>query len=68
MASYTASLAVMARHSPHTPPLPTMVIGNHDLSMEAPSMHDLDELADGVLPWDIRDQATAAESARERQP
>lgn len=46
------------------PPLPTVVIGNQDASMEAHRVQDLEALSDAVLLWDIRDGATAEESAR----
>ena len=50
---------------PDLPPLPTVVIGKRDLSLGAHSVQDLGALADAVLLWDIRDTATARESARE---
>ena len=57
-------------HSPSlgqdtSPFLPTVVIGNQDVSMEAHSVQDLEALSGAVLLWDIRDGATA-EKARGR--
>ena len=47
-----------------TLPLPMVVIGKRDISMEAHSVQDLEALPDAVLLWDVRDKATAEESAR----
>ena len=49
------------------PPLPTIVIGKRDLTMEADSVQDLEALADVLLLWDQRDKASAVESVRERR-
>ena len=44
-------------HTPpttHPGPLPTVVLGEHDLSLGARSVQDFEALADVDLLWDIR--------------
>ena len=50
---------------PAVPRLPTVEVGNRDVSLEAHSIQDLEELADVSMLWDVRDRATAAESRQE---
>ena len=50
---------------PTVPRLPTIEVGNRDVSLEAHSIQDLEELADVSMLWDVRDQATAAEGQQE---
>ena len=45
--------------------MPTIAVGNRDVSLEAHSVQDLEELADVSMLWDVRDRATAAESRQE---
>ena len=52
---------------PAVPPLPTVEIGDRDLTLEARSVQDLEALADVALLWGIRDRATAEESWGETQ-
>ena len=40
-------------------------IGQRDVSLEAHSIQDLEELADVAMLWDVRDRATAEESRGE---
>ena len=46
---------------PTIPRLPTIEVGNRDVSLEAHSIQDLEELADVAMLWDVRDRATAEE-------
>ena len=50
---------------PAIPRLPTIEIGKRDVSLEAHSIQDLEELADVAMLWDVRDRATAEESRLE---
>ena len=50
---------------PAIPRLPTIEVGKRDVSLEAHSIQDLEELADVAMLWDIRDRATAEESRHE---
>ena len=50
---------------PAVPRLPTIEVGKRDVSLEAHSIQDLEELADVAMLWDVRDRATAEESRRE---
>ena len=52
---------------PAVPRLPTVVIGNWDLSLKAHSVEDLQALADCLMLWDVRDRATEEESRGEAQ-
>ena len=52
---------------PAIPRLPTIEIGKRDVSLEAHSIQDLEELADVAMLWDIRDRATAEESRGESE-
>ena len=50
---------------PAIPRLPTIEVGNRDVSLEAHSIQDLEELADVAMLWDVRDRATAEEGRQE---
>ena len=50
---------------PAVPRLPTIEVGNRDVSLDARSIQDLEELADVSMLWDVRNRATAAESRQE---
>ena len=52
---------------PAVPRLPTIEVGNRDVSLEDHSIQDLEELADVSMLWDVREtyRATAAESRQE---
>ena len=50
---------------PTIPRLPTIEVGKRDVSLEAHSIQDLEELADVAVLWDVRDRATAVESRQE---
>lgn len=63
--AYSHSLSL---DQPPLLPLPTVVIGKRDISMEAHSVQDLEALSDAVLLWDVRDKATAEQSARRASP
>ena len=56
---------VSSLDQPAIPRLPTIEIGRRDVSLEAHSIQDLEELADVATLWDIRDRATAEESRGE---
>ena len=45
--------------------MPTIEVGNRDVSLEAHSIQDLEELADVAMLWDVRDRATAEEGRHE---
>ena len=53
--------------SPAAPPLPTVEIGDRDLTLKARSVQDLEALADVALLWDNWDRATVEESRGETQ-
>ena len=48
------------------PPLPTVMIGKRDVSMEAHSVQDLEALSDAFLLWDVRDTARQERVREER--
>ena len=50
---------------PAIPRLPTIEVGNRDVSPQAHSIQDLEELADVAMLWDVRDRATAEEGRQE---
>ena len=55
----------LALGQPAIPRFPTVEVGNRDVSLEAHSIQDLEELADVAMLWDVRDRATAVESRQE---
>ena len=50
---------------PAIPRMPTIEVGKRDVSLEAHSIQDVEELADVVMLWDVRDRATAEENRHE---